>query len=81
MRIMASKPISLSDDVYNLLKRFQLKGESFSETILRLINRQEDILKLAGAWKKIPDNEDAIELIEKMVEKVRNQPNDPINLV
>ena len=80
-RIMASKSISITEDVYLLLKKFQLDGESFSQTILRLINRQENILKLAGAWSKIPDNEDAIELIEKVVENARNQPNEPIKLI
>ncbi|WP_457559785.1 antitoxin VapB family protein [Candidatus Harpocratesius sp.] len=78
---MASKSISITEDVYILLKKFQLKGESFSQTILRLINRQENILKLAGAWSKIPDNKEAIDFVEKIVEKTRNQPNDPINMI
>ena len=80
-RDMASKSISITDDVYRLLKKFQLKDESFSQTILRLINRQENILKLAGAWSKIPENEQAIDFVEKIVEKARNQPNDSIKLV
>lgn len=78
---MASKSISITDDVYSLLKKFQLKGESFSQTILRLLKRQENILKLAGAWSKIPENEKAIDFVEKIVEKARNQPKDPIKLV
>jgi len=44
-------------------------------------NRQEHILKLAGAWNKIPNNEEAIDFVEKVIEKARNQPNDPIQLV
>ncbi|MCF2140711.1 MAG: antitoxin VapB family protein [Candidatus Lokiarchaeota archaeon] len=78
---MASKSISITEDVYLLLKKFQLKGESFSQTILRLINRQENILKLAGAWSKIPNNEEAVDFVEKVVEKLRNQPNNPIKMV
>lgn len=80
-RNMASKSISITEDVYFLLKKYQLKGESFSQTILRLINRQENILKLAGAWSEIQDNKEAIDFVEKVVEKARNQPNDPIKLV
>ena len=75
---MASKSISITDEVYDLLKQFQLEGESFSQTILRLIKRQENILELAGSWKNIPDSKEAIELVEDVVEKARNQPGDPI---
>ncbi len=62
---MASKSISITEDVYKLLKQFQLKGESFSQTILRLIKRQENILKLAGAWKKIPNSQKLLKLLKK----------------
>ena len=33
---MGSKTISVTDEVYNTLKRVQLPGESFGDTIMRL---------------------------------------------
>ena len=76
---MGSKSISITDEVYNLLKQFQLKEENFSQTILRLLIKQENLLGLAGAWKKIPNSEEAIEIIESTVDKARNEPNKPIH--
>ena len=78
---MASKSISITEEVYQLLKQFQLKGESFSQTIMRFIKRQENFLTLAGAWKNIPESEEAIRVIEETIEEARNRPTDPINLV
>ena len=63
------------------LKQIQLKGESFSQTIMRLIKRQENFLKLAGAWKKIPESDEFIQIVEKTVKEIRNHPNEPVNLI
>jgi len=46
-----------------------------------LIKRQENILNLAGAWKKIPDSEEAIKLIEKTINKAREDNNQPIQII
>ena len=78
---MASKSISITEEVYQLLKQFQLKGESFSQTIMRFIKRQENFLTLAGAWSKIPESEEAIRVIEETIKEARNRPTEPINLV
>ena len=78
---MASKSISITDEVYHLLKQFQLKGESFSQTITRFLKRQDNFLTLAGAWKKIPESADAIRIIEETIEEARNRPNEPIKLL
>ena len=78
---MASKSISITEEVYHLLKQFQLKNESFSQTILRLLRRQEHLLELAGAWRKIPDSDEAINVIESTVKKAREEPNNPIQLL
>jgi len=37
---MTQKTISLSEDVYNLLKNEKRKGESFSDVIKRLISKE-----------------------------------------
>jgi predicted CopG family antitoxin len=69
---MASKSISITEDVYNLLDKFRLKHESFSQAILRLLKKQANLLELAGAWSKISDIEPALEMIEKVVDQVHN---------
>lgn len=78
---MASKSISITNEVYDLLKQFQLKGESFSQTILRLIKRQENIMKLAGSWKDIPESKEVIEIVEDVIDKARKEPNDQISMI
>ncbi len=67
---MPSKSISITEDVYNLLSKFKLKNESFSQAIKRLVEYNLDIIDLAGGWKKIPDAKHAIELIEKIVKEI-----------
>jgi len=39
---MTQKTISLSEDVYNLLKNEKRKGESFSDVIERLITKKDN---------------------------------------
>ena len=70
--IMTSKSISITTDTYELLDKFRLKNESFSQAIMRLLKNQADILELAGAWTKISDVGPAIEIIEKTVKKVHD---------
>ena len=50
---MGYKTISLSDEAYNVLKSKKNKGESFNDTILRILSEpeQKHVLKLRGAWK------------------------------
>jgi predicted CopG family antitoxin len=58
---MTSKTISVSEDVYNLLKKMKLKGESFSVTIRRLVKGRW-LSDCAGLWSDLPD--DALEEIK-----------------
>lgn len=51
---MTSKTISVSEDVYNLLKKMKLKGESFSATIRRLVKGRR-ISNCAGLWSDLSD--------------------------
>ena len=78
---MTSKSISITDDVYEMLDKFRLKNESFSQTIKRLLDSSFSIIDLAGAWKGIPDVEPAIELIEKIVKKAHEDKGDQIDLI
>jgi predicted CopG family antitoxin len=77
---MTSKSISITTEVYELLDKFRLKDESFSQALLRLLKNQSDILDLAGAWANIADADSAIELVEKTVKKV-HESSEPINLI
>ena len=45
---MASKTISVKGDVYKLLAKEKLDGESFSETITRLIRTRGRMSECAG---------------------------------
>ena len=42
------KNITVSDETYELLTRFKLPGESFSDVIKRLVNRGGKLMDLAG---------------------------------
>jgi predicted CopG family antitoxin len=78
---MTSKSISIKEEVYKKLNEFRTKNESFSRTIERLLETHLDIMSLAGAWKKIPDVNPALELVEKIVKKIHETENDTIQLI
>ncbi len=69
---MGFKTISLSEEVYNALKRKQRKKESLNDLILRLTSEsdQKDILELKGSWNG-PKVES--EKLEKMIEENREK--------
>ena len=62
---MATKTISIMDDAYELLVRHRIKNESFSEVIRRNFSNKSDIMKFAGAWSHLSDEE-----IKKMKGKI-----------
>jgi predicted CopG family antitoxin len=70
---MPSRSISISKDVYELLEKYRMKNESFSQAIKRLLESKTNLMELAGAWKKIPDSYSAIKVIEKVVNKIHNE--------
>ena len=78
---MPSKSISIKEEVYKKLNEFRTKNESFSLTIERLLETHLDIMSLAGAWKKIPDVNPALELVEKIVKKIHETENDTSRLI
>ena len=53
---MTSKNISITEDVYVLLSKIKLEGESFSEAIKRLAARRS-LEKNAGLWAHLSDEE------------------------
>jgi len=68
---MGSKNISITDDVYNLLKSLKLEGESFSDTIRRLALSKGKITEFFGLWKEMP--EDEFHDITKNINAIRSQ--------
>ena len=53
---MTSKNISITEDVYEMLSRLKLEGESFSDAIRRLARRSR-LSECAGLWSDMSDEE------------------------
>ncbi len=65
---MASKTISIRDDVYDLLKGAKREDESFSDAIVRLLKKDRvDLIQYFGALKDSP----LLDKIEEDSRKVR----------
>jgi predicted CopG family antitoxin len=54
---MGFKTLTISEEAYRKLQRLKTKGESFTDTILKLTEGQGNILRHAGAWKEMSDQE------------------------
>lgn len=67
---MATKTISIMDDVYKLLLMNKGKNESFSDVIRRILIRKKDIMEYAGAWKNISDKD--IKEMKENIKELRN---------
>jgi predicted CopG family antitoxin len=66
---MTTKTLSVTDDVYQILKRMKLKGESFSDTIRRLTERGS-VADCAGLWSSMTDEE--LRKVEDAIAHVRS---------
>lgn len=64
---MGSVNISITEDVYSLLKNLKKENESFSEVIMELIE-EKDISKCYGILSEYKDD---LEKIEKEANKAR----------
>jgi len=53
---VTSKNISITEDVYMMLSRLRLEGESFSDAIRRLAGRGR-LVECAGLWAGMPGEE------------------------
>ncbi len=53
---VTSKNISITNDVYEILTKLKLEGESFSDTIRRLAKRG-NLTECAGLWADMSDDE------------------------
>ena len=53
---MTSRNISITEDVYEMLSRLRLEGESFTDVIRRLVRRGR-VVECAGLWAEMPEEE------------------------
>ncbi|MBS3080613.1 antitoxin VapB family protein [Candidatus Pacearchaeota archaeon] len=67
---MATKTISIMDDVYKLLLINKGKNESFSDVIRRILIRKKDIMEFAGMWKNVSDKD--IKEMKKIIGELRD---------
>ena len=69
---MTQKTVSLSEEAYEKLRHVKKEGESFSQVILRLIEREVNvnILDFAGAFA---EGSEEWETIEKEIYKRRKE--------
>ena len=54
---MGTKTISIMDDVYNLLLSRKRDRESFSDELRRFLKKDRDIMRHAGVWKDMSNEE------------------------
>ncbi|MBN2230656.1 MAG: antitoxin VapB family protein [Candidatus Thorarchaeota archaeon] len=70
---MTSKTISVTSDVYNLLRKMRLPGESFGETIARLCRSKTSVSLCLWAtssdgWSDLTSDEEA--RLEETLERI-----------
>lgn len=68
---MATKTISIMDDVYELLLMKKRSEESFSQVIRRELSGRKDIMEFAGTWKNV--SKENIEDIKNKIKELRKR--------
>lgn len=68
---MTTKTITIMEDAYKLLLNRKYKHESFSEVVRRLLGMEKDIMRFAGVWKHLSDEE--VEMRKRKVLKLRKE--------
>ena len=66
------KPVSLSNEAYEVLSKMKVEGESFSDVVLRLAEKDKKKFRLedfAGKWKG--KDFDDLDMIFKGIERNR----------
>lgn len=65
---MGLKTLTISREAYRKLAKLKVRGETYTDVILRLTEGQRDILRHAGGWKDMIDREarELEELLKKM---------------
>ena len=68
---MATKTISIMNDVYDLLAARKAEGESFSDVLRKTLHKKRSIMEFAGAWSGVSDAD--IELAKKAIRELREE--------
>lgn len=68
---MTSKNVSLKEETYELISREKLPGESFSDTIERLVKRRGKLMDAVKSWDEV--DKDEVDEIEENIEKARKK--------
>lgn len=68
---MSSRNVSLKEEVYDLISREKLPGESFSDAIERLVKRRGKLIDAVDSWEDV--DEDEVDEIEENIEKARKK--------
>ena len=68
---MATKTITIMEDVYNLLRAARRGKESYSDILRRQLKRERSILDFAGAWENVSDEE--IDAIKREIRLLRRR--------
>ncbi|QSW98580.1 antitoxin VapB family protein [Haloterrigena alkaliphila] len=58
---MATKSLTITEEAYDRLREHKREGESFTETILRLTDRDRDVMKGFGAMRDADGIRDAVD--------------------
>lgn len=66
-KTMATKTLSIKDNVYNKLLDAKEADESFSDVIDRLVSRKTSLSDSFGKWK----------ISEKEIKKIKKETNEP----
>ena len=68
---MATKTLTIMDDVYDQLKTLKRPNESFSEELRRLVVPKTKLFDFFGAWKDVDETE--AKCMKKMIKEMRKE--------
>ena len=68
---MATKTLTIMEDVYESLKTLKMPEESFSEELRRIVVPKAKLFDFFGAWKDVDEAE--AKRMKKMIKEMRKE--------